>query len=158
MIVYQRVNAFFQETSTRFSESFKELSYIKALYTALQSQFGDSRVRLLVLVDLQDFEQDVVTLDLGPDAWKVSNTYENKLGIFSKWKVVTPRFVFATVIVMMVVAFGLLIVWSGRISHPPSGKPLKVLPAEGHKRMHVFFFRDPVCSSSPMFSDFIDFI
>jgi len=44
----------------------QELSYIKALYTALQSQF-DSRVRLLVLVDLQDFEQDVGTLDLGPD-------------------------------------------------------------------------------------------
>eukprot|EP00490_Sorites_sp_Unknown_P022602 CAMPEP_0114671156 /NCGR_PEP_ID=MMETSP0191-20121206/40679_1 /TAXON_ID=126664 /ORGANISM="Sorites sp." /LENGTH=364 /DNA_ID=CAMNT_0001930323 /DNA_START=37 /DNA_END=1131 /DNA_ORIENTATION=+ len=45
----------------------QELSCVKALYQALQQRFAESRVRLLVLIDLQNFEQDVVALDLGPD-------------------------------------------------------------------------------------------
>ena len=44
---------------------FQELSQIKALHAALLQRFAESRVRLLVLVDLQDSEQDLVTQELG---------------------------------------------------------------------------------------------
>ena len=44
---------------------FQELSQIKALHAALVQRFAESRVRLLVLVDLQDSEQDLVTQELG---------------------------------------------------------------------------------------------
>eukprot|EP00913_Durusdinium_trenchii_P009508 g8937.t1 len=46
----------------------QELMQITGLYSALQERFGDkSRVRLLVLIDLQDTEQEVITQDLGRD-------------------------------------------------------------------------------------------
>jgi len=45
----------------------QELSQIKALHAALLQRFAESRVRLLVLVDLQDSEQDLVTQELGQD-------------------------------------------------------------------------------------------
>lgn len=68
-------------------------------------------MRLLVLVDLQDFEQDVGTLDLGPDTCHINKNWLNiNLVSFGNERYSHSKFFFATVIVIMVVAFGLLIV------------------------------------------------
>ena len=47
----------------------QELSQIKALHGALVQRFAESHVRLLVLVDLQDSEQDLMTQELGRASW-----------------------------------------------------------------------------------------
>jgi hypothetical protein len=53
------------------------LSQIKALHGALVQRFAESHVRLLVLGDLQDSEQDLMTQELGRASWQCRLGYQH---------------------------------------------------------------------------------
>jgi len=63
--------------SSASGDWFQELSQIKALHGALVQRFAESHVRLLVLVDLQDSEQDLMTQELGRASWPCRLGYQH---------------------------------------------------------------------------------